>query len=136
MTSTQRPLAAKSITDLETLYAASSSDPAVCDILRDELLHRSTERARKLRKLLGTPVASKRVQKPVTQQRAPVTTPRSKRILTRPDQPHGADEPRSILSAWTALEALSPQTYRRPENCANDDPRCVAPLRDQLPWTL
>ncbi|MEG3168063.1 DEAD/DEAH box helicase [Sphingomonas sp. LB3N6] len=129
MTFKQRPLAAKSIADLEILHAASGSEPAVCEMLRKELSHRSTERARKLRERLGTPAAA-------TQQPASTTVPRSKRILTHPDPPHRADEPRSILSAWAALEALSPQTYRRPENCANDDLRCVAPLHDQLPWTL
>lgn len=136
MTSKQRPLAAKSIADLETLFAASGHEPAVCVMLREELSYRSTERARKLRKRLGAPVEIKPVQRPITQQPASITTPRSKKILTPPDQPHGAAEPGSILSAWTALEALSPQTYRRPENCANDDPKCVAPLGGQLPWTL
>ncbi|MES3097712.1 DEAD/DEAH box helicase [Sphingomonas aerolata] len=136
MTSKQRPLAAKSIADLETIHAASGSDRAVCDMLREELSHRSTERARKLRERIGAPVAAKPVQAPVFQQLVRDTTRRSERVLTRPHQPEYADEPRSILAAWTALEALSPQTYRRPENCANDDLRCVAPLHDQLPWTV
>ncbi len=136
MTSKRRPLAAKSIADLEVLHASSGNDPATRDMLREELSHRSTERARKLRDRLGAPVAAKPVQAPVTPQPAPAAPPRSEQILTRPDQPHGPDEPRSILSAWTALEALSPQTYQLPEKLANDDPRCIAPLRDQLPWTL
>lgn len=48
----------------------------------------------------------------------------------------GPDAPSAILSAWTALEALSPQTYRRPEDRAGGDRRCVAELlRGALPWT-
>lgn len=43
--------------------------------------------------------------------------------------------PESILSAWTALEVLSPQTFRRPEDLASGDPRRVATLDGpQLPW--
>lgn len=50
--------------------------------------------------------------------------------------PATANEPSAILAAWTALEALSPQTYRRPEDRAAGDRRCVADLgRGPLPWT-
>lgn len=136
MTSRRRPLAARSIADLEGLHANSANDPATRDMLREELSHRSTERARKLREQLGVSVATKLVQAPVTPRPAPAASPRSERILTHSDQPQTPDEPGSILSAWTALEALSPQTYQRPEKLANDDPRCIAPLRDELPWTL
>lgn len=38
------------------------------------------------------------------------------------------NEPRAILAAWTALESLSPQTYRRPEDLAAGDRRSVASL--------
>lgn len=134
--SKRRPLAAKSIADLEALHANSGYDPTTRDMLHEELSHRSTERARKLRERLNAPVAAKPVQAPITPQPAPAAPPRLDKISTRPDQSRGAEEPGSILSAWTALEALSPQTYQRPEKLANDDPRCIAPLRDELPWTL
>jgi hypothetical protein len=40
-----------------------------------------------------------------------------------------------ILAAWTALEALSPQTYRRPEDLGTGDRRCVVDLSTgHLPW--
>lgn len=46
-----------------------------------------------------------------------------------------ANEPPSILAAWTALEALSPQTYRRPEDLAAGDRNCVADLTTgRVPW--
>lgn len=136
MRSKRRPLAAKTIDDLETLHAASGSDTAMCDMLLEELSHRSTERARKLSERLKAPVSANVARGATTQQLAAAETPQIDHILPRCDQPHGADEPCSILSAWSALEALSPQTCKRPEKLANDDPRCVAPLRDQLPWTL
>lgn len=50
--------------------------------------------------------------------------------------PKSPNEPQAILSAWTALEALSPQTYRQPEDLAAGDRRCVADLSatSPLPW--
>jgi hypothetical protein len=49
--------------------------------------------------------------------------------------PRGSNEPCCILAAWTALEALSPQTYRRPEDLAAGDRRCVADLTAGcVPW--
>ena len=50
-------------------------------------------------------------------------------------KPHGADEPSAILASWIALEALSPQTYRRPEDLAAGDRRCVADISiGRVPW--
>src|SRR3546814_6131000 len=37
--------------------------------------------------------------------------------------PKTPNEPTAILAAWTALEALSPMTYRRPEDLAGGDRR-------------
>jgi hypothetical protein len=49
--------------------------------------------------------------------------------------PGERDAPSAILAAWTALEALSPQTYRRAEDLVGGDRRCVAALDDAaLPW--
>ncbi|MFN4311807.1 MAG: AAA domain-containing protein [Ferrovibrio sp.] len=49
-----------------------------------------------------------------------------------PDKPN---EPTAILAAWTALEALSPKTYRRAEELAGGDRRCIVDLSvTQLPW--
>lgn len=43
--------------------------------------------------------------------------------------------PESILSAWTALEVLSPPTFRRPEDLASGDRTRVAQLGGvHLPW--
>lgn len=49
--------------------------------------------------------------------------------------PKSANEPTASLAAWTALEALSPQTYRRPEDLDAGDRRCVADLSaGRVPW--
>jgi hypothetical protein len=135
MTARQRPLAAKSIADLEALHAASASDPAVVRMLRDELSYRSTERAGRLRERLGTPALKAPVRAPVVRPATSAPTPAPRQPLPPSERPRGVDEQSAILSAWTALEALSPQTYRTPENCAGDDRSRVAFLDDGLPWT-
>jgi hypothetical protein len=49
--------------------------------------------------------------------------------------PTETNEPGAILAAWTALEALSPQTYRHPEDLASGDRTCVADLSiGDVPW--
>lgn len=49
--------------------------------------------------------------------------------------PKSTNEPQAILAAWTALEALSPQTYRRPEDMAGGERRRIAELKmSPLPW--
>lgn len=52
--------------------------------------------------------------------------------------PHGRERsaPISLLASWTAIEALSPQTYRSPPNLVSDDRSRVAYLDRGLPWTL
>jgi len=47
-----------------------------------------------------------------------------------------ANDPAAIISAWIAMEALSPQTYKRPESLAADDKRRIASLSADMPWTL
>ena len=57
-------------------------------------------------------------------------TARASRI--QPEQPN---EPEAILASWSALEALSPQTYKRPEDLGSGDPRIVAKFNiDKVPW--
>ena len=45
------------------------------------------------------------------------------------------DDACNVLSAWTALEVLSPQSFFKPENLAGGDPKCIAYFdRYPLPW--
>ncbi len=44
------------------------------------------------------------------------------------------NDPQAILAAWTALEALSPQSYIRPEDMASGDRTRVAFFEHELPW--
>ncbi|HBP88938.1 MAG TPA: AAA domain-containing protein [Nitrospirales bacterium] len=60
----------------------------------------------------------------------------------RPEPPKGptihppvSNRPEDILSAWTALEILSPPSFIRPEDLASGDRRRVASLGESpLPW--
>ena len=45
-----------------------------------------------------------------------------------------ANDARAILAAWTAIEALSPQSYKRPEDMATGDRSRVALLERGIPW--
>ncbi len=44
------------------------------------------------------------------------------------------DRPEDILSAWTALEVLSPMTYRKPSDMADGEQRRIADITGSLPW--
>lgn len=53
----------------------------------------------------------------------------------RPSYPPVSNQPESILSAWVALEVLTPQTFDRPERLANDTRGSIAYFEDEpLPW--
>lgn len=53
----------------------------------------------------------------------------------RSPAPRIDNAPNGILDAWTALEVLSPRTFRQPETLADGDRRAVAWLdRGHLPW--
>lgn len=44
------------------------------------------------------------------------------------------NDAQAILAAWTAIEALSPQSYKRPEDMASGDRSRVALLERGVPW--
>ncbi|PHR51250.1 MAG: helicase [Robiginitomaculum sp.] len=49
--------------------------------------------------------------------------------------PQRNNEPTAILSTWTALEALDPQTYRRPFDLTSGDRRRIVDLKGKaVPW--
>src|SRR5215475_13267692 len=52
-------------------------------------------------------------------------------------KPQYANLPQQILSAWTALEVLSPNSYDKPEDLADGDESRVARFtQTSLPWEL
>lgn len=154
-----RPLLNASIVQLETLFEKRNDDAEFLRTLLDELSHRSTERARRLKSQVAQALATR--DKPSTsstgrpQGRPPAgsdvgTAPRLRypepRVVEKePGEPSASsqrrqtppisDSPEGILDAWIALEVLSPQTFRRPEDLTSGDRHRVAWLdRYPLPW--
>ena len=155
-----------SINELEALFEQEDSNRDILLALHEELTHRKTERAGRLR----TKVAERLV---TLQSRGPFPEPESEepprspssdgRSGTRPDWKHPSsqpppappedfpkdgpsgpegklppppitNQPDDVLSAWTAMEVLSPQVYVRPEDLAAGDKSRVTSLREALPW--
>lgn len=147
----ERPYFQLSILQLEALFGQSQSDLRVLAVLVHELQFRTMPRAGKLRaKVTEALVAASikptnaadpgRQLTPVREQsgsstRIPASPPTDLGALPSLPIPESTNEPAAILAAWTALEALSPQTYRRPEDLAAGDRSCVADLSaGRVPW--
>lgn len=73
-----------------------------------------------------SPTPNSYSERPLT--RTPVESPRRNR-------PYG-DKPADILSAWTALEVLSPFTFLKPQDLTEGDERRIARFGEEtpLPW--
>lgn len=125
----QRPYRQRGIADLEALHAEGRTDPDLSQQLLDELAYRRTERAAALRQRIDQ-----------SMRRTSDQTERTNAGLAHDRKPNRTEstqlnEPGSILAAWTALEALSPLTYRRPVDLADGDQRSVVDFGDEvLPW--
>jgi hypothetical protein len=105
-----RPYFQVGIAKLESIFEAAASDPTICEALIDELSHRSTERSAAL-------------------------LARVQQALMNIQPPAASNTPMGTLAAWTAVEALSPQTYRDPADLVDSDTRRVARFTGgDLPW--
>lgn len=151
----RRPHLSASIVELELVFAASGGDRKVLEPLLAELDQRSTERAGRLKTKVaavlngtgaseepGPPSTATPVSQPPrtapaeaspSEPRPPSPPPWSDRSRQRPHPPV-TDRPGDVLSAWTALEVLSPVTYRKPADMADGDARRIALLDAGLPW--
>src|SRR5690606_20711362 len=134
---TARPYARKSIFDLEAIFERSHSNVGELERLLNELTFRNTAKAR---------ILTTKIEQALTalSGRSVVSMPNSRQQFDN-DQidlgrlpsfsPSGkANDARAILAAWTALEALSPQGYKRPEDMASGDRSKVALLERGIPW--
>ncbi|WP_171168116.1 DEAD/DEAH box helicase [Ruegeria sp. HKCCA0370] len=155
-----RPYFNKSIKELEALFAQNSVDAAVLTNLKAELGFRNTQRALTLKsKVLAanesTPKAAPKtktnIKEPSTRgkvepkaetpaQPAPVQPTVKQMTLKRSDlgpKPPVENSPQDILRAWTALEVLSPQGYKREADLAAGDTSRIARFDERdLPWEL
>jgi hypothetical protein len=86
-----------------------------------------------------SPIREQPAQPPPKREKATVSVvlPPTEHLSDLPPfpTPTSANEPTAVLATWIALEALSPQTFRRPEDLAAGDRRCIADLSTgRVPW--
>lgn len=154
------------IQELEALFAEKDNDAITLFALQEELTHRKSVRAGRLRRQVGERLAilqsGASVQKPVSEKSSPRRSPDdqsgshthekypssqcppaspesssregSSETDREPPPPPITNQPHDILSAWTAMEVLSPQVYVRSEDLAGGDKRRVTTLSESLPW--
>ncbi|MCB8880990.1 hypothetical protein ACELLULO517_12160 [Acidisoma cellulosilytica] len=130
-----RPYAQKSVFDLEVIFERSRNDASELGQLSKELAFRNTIKARSLATKVGealTKLASHRGGPGL-----PPDTPTPPLVLGSLPffSPSGkTNDAFAILAAWTALEALSPQAYKRPEEMASGDRSRIVLLERGIPW--
>lgn len=151
-----RPYFQKSINELEALFSEQSSNAAVLADLERELVHRTTQRAKTLKdKVSKTSKSPPKAKTKMEQWRAPEAPTQTTMELPLAEsaaqgvkltmlkrshlgpKPAVANAPEDILRAWTALEVLSPQSYKREEDLAAGDKSRIARFDERdLPWEL
>lgn len=148
----KRPYMSKSITELETLFSQNAKDKAITAAILDELHNRTTQRAKSLKEKVQE--AKKKAQTQSGQEQATVshsseqrtteTTQSRKSVVDAvqsenrgpaPQKPPILNKSEDILRAWTALEVLSPQTFRRETDLVGGDRSLLAWFdKTGLPW--
>ncbi|MCW0411079.1 DEAD/DEAH box helicase [Xanthomonas sacchari] len=154
-----RPHLSKSIDQLEELYAASLSDEATLTELAEELGFRRTPRAKELATEVVNALDRYRAQARAdnAHKQAPPGPPGAPTEPTRPrprpetsnttEHPPGTTIPEpefkpvnyinrapDILDAWSALEVLSPTTFKRRAELASNIAQNIVSIGPGLPW--
>jgi hypothetical protein len=130
-----RPFLNFRIPELETEFTERRGDVEFLEALVDELGYRSTERARQLKDLALQALGDSRPATPSPVAKPPALSAGPQQSRPDPILPRGDGGPAAVLDAWTTLEVLSPQTFRRPEDLAGGDRKAVASLEGEcLPW--
>lgn len=149
-----RPYLESSIDDLEKLFEDNEDNSGILKKLQSELSNRKTKRAkallREVSQRLGeltspssqgsadrTPKAKPQENSaPSIRNEMPGKIVQEKRPQKDIVYPGIKNRSKDILSAWIALEALQPSTFKKPEElAANQDRKLVFPLNDKpLAW--
>ncbi|MES0134403.1 ATP-binding protein [Mesorhizobium sp. M0016] len=160
-----RPLIKKGVAELEKLFDRQRDDPDFLKVLIAELSERKVPRAQELKRraiqAVGinsrtTPQRRNRSQDQDATATVAVPTPGVATPLPQPDaEEHSLPEKETIplvprlalerppitnkaadvLSTWTAMEVLSPPSFRKPEDLTSGDRSRIAPLdKAYLPW--
>lgn len=141
-----RPFFSKTIVELEAMFKERRSERDFLEALNSELEFRNVPRAKKLQdhvvKILhtNTPTATKinSIEKKITPTLQPMkelkTEPQKTsnpslsekpieplKVIKAATAPEIKNNPDGILSAWTAIEVLSPQSFKKPEDLVSDE---------------
>jgi len=136
----QRKYFSHKITDLEDVYSSAGDDCAVLEELEEELQHRATQRAKKLLGRVQNSLNSGSDENSCTSSAEQSISPEIKSddfeqnktidwqsiLIDTVDIVANSNEeitskplnnrPEDIIDTWTVLEALSPQTYKKPND--------------------
>ncbi|WP_181168127.1 ATP-binding protein [Mesorhizobium sp. B2-4-19] len=150
--------------ELEKLFDEKRDDPDFLKLLIAELSERTVPRAQELKRRaiqaagtnprtapqqrnrsrnqdaaaraepparVATPSQHSPIEQPSLPEREAIPVA-SRSVLERPPITNNAAD---VLSTWTAMEVLSPPSFRKPEDLASGDRSRIAPLdRPDLPW--
>ncbi|MFA1261851.1 hypothetical protein ACDI97_10600 [Xanthomonas axonopodis pv. fascicularis] len=154
-----RPHLSKSIDQLEELYAASLSDEATLTELAEELSFRRTPRAKELATEVlnaldryranaradnahkqappGPPGAPTEPTRPLPRPKTSNTTDHPPETTAPPPEfkpVYYTNRAPDILDAWSALEVLSPTTFKRRAELASNIAQNIVSIGPGLPW--
>lgn len=157
----QRKYFKHKVVELEGVFTGSKDDVAVLEELEEELhLHRKTQRAKALLETVRAHLGSDENEASVTlAPEEPIIEPQECPIPSNHDEleidweaiisgaaRHAfedidghittelANKPEDILDAWTALEALSPQSYKKPKDLVIPGGSVAYLRQGQEPW--
>ncbi|WP_256003651.1 DEAD/DEAH box helicase [Pedobacter deserti] len=133
-----RPYFNYTIEQLEKEFSNKSNDHALVKGLLIELNHRNTLRAKKLVALIMDQEEKQVAEKATTLESLsqsnmdPITSIKENLEPAKVSK----ETSQNILSAWTCLEVLSPQTFTEPKDLAqNGDPQLILSFRSgKAPW--
>lgn len=130
-----RPLFHAQITTLEAEFDDRQRDAEYLHVLLEELGHRSSDRAIRLRTRVIAALEAL-APPPSVEERAGIAQPPVVGADRGADPAPSIDNaPDAILDTWTVLEVLSPPAFRQPEDLCGGDRSAVAWLdRERLPW--
>jgi len=136
----ERPFFNSPIAELEREYEARLGDVALLEILEAELVHRLTPRGRALAAKVAARLGEVSAERPAARHAASTQTaepaagaspvaavapePAAPRSEPKP-YPPVTNTPDGVLSAWTALEVLSPPGFRRRNQKLGDQRRLL-----------
>ncbi len=157
----KRPFISLGIVDLEKRFDQERNDIDFLETLLGELQHRKTNRAMELKQrvvqargvsnklktskvVIGQQLPQSKTPLQPSSTSAEIVPPKPVpeiKVPPLPDFPRantdaaGLAEPERVLLSWTALEVLSPQSYKKPEDLAGGSKYKIAELDNtSLPW--